>query len=61
MLISIRCDKKTLFLSRYIIPALLYQKTSLPDNNYLLTGNKVQLYFTENNSRYFICRAKRDK
>ena len=29
-------------------------------NNYLLTGNKVQLYFTENNSRYFICRAKRD-
>ena len=30
-------------------------------NNYLLTGNKVQLYFTENNSRYFICRVTRDK
>ena len=30
-------------------------------NNYLLTSNKVQLYFTENNSRYFICRAKRVK
>ena len=27
------------------------------NNNYLLTGNKVALFFTETNSRYFITRA----
>ena len=27
-------------------------------NNYLLTGNKVLLYFTEINSRYFIARGE---
>ena len=26
-------------------------------NNYLLTGNKVALFFTETNLRYFIARA----
>ena len=31
----------------------------LSDNDYLL-GSKVQLYFIEMNSRYFICRAKRE-
>ena len=30
-------------------------------NIYLLTSNKVQLYYTEINSRYFICRVKQDK
>jgi len=31
------------------------------DNNYLLTGKKVQLYFPKMNSRYFIFRATKER
>ena len=39
----------------------VHYQTCVWINNYLLTGNKVQLYFPEMNSRYFIFRAKREK
>ena len=53
-------------LSVTIISILNYRLFKLVDeiyfpavcnNNYLLTGNKVALFFTETNSRYFITRA----
>ena len=36
-----------------IVPLYLKHCNGIFVNNYLLTGNKVQLYFTEMNSRYF--------
>ena len=46
------------FAVRRVKSDTLHRNTEIKGYNYLLTGNKVLLYFTEINSRYFIARGE---